>query len=76
MRSFSAVRSVALFEALKGAVALVAATGMLTLIHKDVHPVAVIIVEHAHLNPAAKYPGIFLEAANHLQDSRILLLVG
>ena len=67
MRSFSAVRSVALFEALKGAVALVAATGMLTLIHKDVH---------AHLNPAAKYPGIFLEAANHLQDSRILLLVG
>ncbi len=74
MKSSRAVRTVALFEALKGAMALLLATGSLALVHKDVYELALRLVEHAHLNPAAHYPGIFLEAASHLQDSRILLL--
>ena len=74
MSSFSAVKTVAVFEAFKGAIAFLVATGLLSLIHKDVHQLAVRLVEHAHLNPAAKYPEIFLDAANHVQDSRLLLL--
>jgi uncharacterized membrane protein (DUF2068 family) len=67
-------KAVALFEAFKGAVAFLVATGSLTLLHKDVYRLAARLVEHAHLNPAARYPGIFLDAARHLEDSRILLL--
>ena len=74
MSTGRAVRTVALFEAFKGALAFLVATGSLGLLHKDVYALAVRLVEHAHLNPAAKVPGIFLQAASHLQDSRIVLL--
>ncbi len=69
-----AVRLIALFEAFKGVLVLVAATGLLSLLHKDVVALATQLLEHVHLNPAAKYPQIFLDAASHLQDSRLLLL--
>lgn len=69
-----AVKLVAFFEALKGILALLAASGLLTLLHKDLHDVALSLVEHAHLNPAAKYPQIFIAAASNLQDSRLVLL--
>ncbi len=72
--SDKAVKAVAFFEAFKGVLAFLVATGALALIHKDVSSLAMRLVEHSHLNPAAKYPGIFLEAASHFQDSRILLL--
>jgi uncharacterized membrane protein (DUF2068 family) len=74
MTSSGAVKTVALFEGLKGLLALLVATGLLTLLHKDLHEVAVRLVEHAHLNPAAKYPGIFLEAAERFRNSRVVLL--
>jgi uncharacterized membrane protein (DUF2068 family) len=70
----NAVRGVAIFEAFKGLLVLVAATGLLSLVHQDVYAVAIRLLEHTHLNPAAKYPQIFLDAASHLQDSRLLLL--
>lgn len=69
-----AIKAIAFFEALKGAVVLLAATGLLSLLHRDVYEIAVRLVEHAHLNPAAKYPQIFLDAAAKLEDSRLLLL--
>lgn len=68
------VRFVACFEALKGLVVLLAATGVLSLIHRDVHGLAALLVAHTHLNPASKYPRIFLDAASHLQDTRLVLL--
>lgn len=70
----STVRFVACFEALKGLVVLLAATGVLSLIHRDVHGLAALLVAHTHLNPASKYPRIFLDAASHLQDTRLVLL--
>jgi uncharacterized membrane protein (DUF2068 family) len=73
-RSRKAIRAVAVFEALKGLVVLAAGSGLLLLIHKDVHELAAHLVEHAHLNPAARYPHIFIDAATHLQDSRLTLL--
>jgi len=74
MAQSRAIRVVALFEALKGAVVLLAATGILSLIHRDVYSLAATFIEHAHLNPASKYPRIFLEAASHVHDSKLLLL--
>jgi uncharacterized membrane protein (DUF2068 family) len=70
----SAIRAVACFEALKGALVLVAATGLLSFVHQGLYRAAAALIAHAHLNPAAKYPQIFLDAAARLQDSHLLLL--
>jgi uncharacterized membrane protein (DUF2068 family) len=69
-----AVRAAALFEAAKGLLVLVAATGLLSLFHSDLHAFAAKLVEHTHLNPASKYPRIFLDAASQLQNSHLLWL--
>lgn len=69
-----AIRAVALFEALKGAAVLLAATGLLALVHHDLAALAASLVQHTHLNPASKYPRIFLDAAAHLQHTRLVWL--
>lgn len=69
-----AIRTVALFEAFKGALVLVAASGLLSLLHRDVHALASQLIGHLHLNPASRYPQIFLEAASGMQGGRLLLL--
>ncbi|MET0351830.1 MAG: DUF2127 domain-containing protein [Rhizobacter sp.] len=74
MPTTPALRAIALFEASKGLVALAAASGVLLLLHRDLHHLALQLVEHTHLNPAARYPGIFIEAANHLQNERLVLI--
>ena len=71
-----AIRLVACFEAAKGVFVLLAATGLLSLLHKDATAVAASLLEHAHLNPASHYPQIFLDAAAHLDDHRLLMLAG
>lgn len=70
---WAAIRTVALFEAFKGAVVLLAGSGLLLLIHKDVHTFAVRLIEHLHLNPASHYPKIFIEATSALHDSQLVL---
>lgn len=74
MATDRAVRLVAFLEAAKGAVVLLAASGLLSLLHKDVYGLAVLLIEHAHLNPASRYPRIFLDAAANTGDSRLLWL--
>lgn len=74
MRAPNVIKVVAAFEAFKGLVAVAAASGLLLLFHRDLHQFAVRLVEHAHLNPAAKYPSIFIDAATHLQNPRLTLL--
>ena len=69
-----AIRAVAFIEACKGAVVLVAATGLLTLLHKDLNELGTRLVAHTHLNPASKYPHIFLDALTHLDEPRVLAL--
>lgn len=71
-----AVRAVAYVEAFKGVVVLLTASGLLALIHHNLHAVAAAFIAHMHLNPASKYPQIFLDAASRLDDSRLLLLAG
>lgn len=51
-----------------------AASGLLSLIHKDVHAAAAKLIEHLHLDPASRYPQIFLDAASNVHDSRLVWL--
>jgi uncharacterized membrane protein (DUF2068 family) len=69
-----AIDAVAFFEAFKGAVVLAAASGLMLLIHRDLHALAERLVAHTHLNPASRYPHIFLEAVDHLQSAQLSLL--
>jgi uncharacterized membrane protein (DUF2068 family) len=70
----SGLRVVALFEATKGALVLVVGFGLLAFIHKDLHLAAERLVRHLHLNPARHYPRIFIDAANHVTDGRLLAM--
>lgn len=72
--SRQAIRFIALVEALKGVVVLLAATGLLMLVHEDLNDLAARLVQHTHLNPASKYPHIFLDAVSHLQEPRLVWL--
>ncbi len=65
------IRAVAAFEALKGAVVLLASSAVLSLAHRDLHALALALVEHTHLNPASHYPQIFLDAATRVHDARL-----
>ena len=62
------LRVVALFEAAKGLLVVFVGFGLLSCIHKDLLSVAEQLVRHFHLNPARRYPRIFIDAANHLTD--------
>lgn len=62
---------VALFEGAKGLLVLLAGFGLLSLIHKDIHEVAIRLVEHIHLNPASHYPRIFLDLSERINDTRL-----
>lgn len=74
MRLFSAVRAVALFEAAKGGLVLLAGFGSLSLIHHDAQRLAEQLVAHLHLNPAKRYPRIFIDAAAQLTDGRLVVV--
>jgi uncharacterized membrane protein (DUF2068 family) len=74
MRLSSALRTVALLEAAKGALVLLTGLGLLALVHRDVQLFAERLVLHAHLNPAARFPRIFLDVASQLTDTRLLLI--
>lgn len=70
------VRTVAVFEAAKGVLVLVAGFSLLSLVHHDVQHTAETIVRHLHLNPARHYPRVFIEAAGRVTSSRLWLLAG
>jgi len=70
----SGVRVIAMFEAAKGLLILVAGLGLLSLVHKDLEALAEDLVRHFHLNPASRYPRIFLDLADRLADVRLWLL--
>jgi uncharacterized membrane protein (DUF2068 family) len=69
-----AIRAIAFVEAFKGVVVLATATGLLALIHKNLNDLAAQLVHYSHLNPASKYPHIFLDAVAHLPQTRLLWL--
>jgi uncharacterized membrane protein (DUF2068 family) len=76
VRLSGALRTIALIEAGKGALVLAVGLGVAAMIHHDVQHLAERLVVHTHLNPAARYPRIFIEVAANLTDGRLLLIAG
>ncbi len=68
------VRAVAVLEAAKGALVLLAGFGLFALVHHDVQEFAERIVGHFHLNPSSGVPRVFLDAAGAVTDARLWLL--
>ena len=69
------IRAIALFEAAKAAIVLLAGFGCISL-HRDVHHIAIHLLERFHLNPAHQYPRIFVDAASEVTDTHLWLLAG
>jgi uncharacterized membrane protein (DUF2068 family) len=75
MKSVTAgLKTIATVEALKGAVVLLAAAGVISLVHENAQVLAEEIVRHFHLNPASRYPRIFLDALASLNSTRLWFL--
>jgi uncharacterized membrane protein (DUF2068 family) len=70
------LRSVALFEATKGALVLVAGFGLLSLAHHRAQDLAEEIVQRFHLNLARDHPRILAEVMTHVRDSHLRMLAG
>lgn len=76
VRSRDGVRAIAVFEAAKGVLVLAIGTGLLSMsmIHRDLEPLAAQLLSHLHLDPASRYPRIFADAAAAMTDGRLRLL--
>ena len=70
------LKTIAVFEALKGSVVLLAAAGIVSIIHQNAQQVAEEIVAQFHLDPASHYPHIFLDAAASLSSTKLWMLAG
>jgi uncharacterized membrane protein (DUF2068 family) len=65
------LRTVAVFEAIKGVLVVAAACGLLTLLHKDVADEVARLVERLHVNPEGHVSQVFLRAASNLTDAKL-----
>ena len=67
-------RTIALFEALKGAVVLLAGCGLLSLLHRDISAAAETLLGRMHMHPNQRLFGVIIEAASRLTDARLWML--
>jgi len=74
MSTKRSLRLIALFEALKGLLVLLAGCGLLALIHPVVQQAAERLVRQFHLNPANRVPRIFIEAVTKTNNTTLWLL--
>ena len=68
------LRAVAAFEALKGALALLAAGGLFYFIPRDFRHVAVELVGRLHLNAGKRYPDVFLRIVEDATNPQLWLI--
>jgi uncharacterized membrane protein (DUF2068 family) len=68
------LRTVAVFEFAKGLVVLIAGLGLLSLVHRDAQQMAEELVTLLGVNPAHRYPRIFIDAASQLNDAKLWFL--
>ncbi len=71
-----ALRPIALFEALKGAIVLIAGFGLLGFLDRDNEVFAEKIIRQFHLNPAHHYPKIFITYMGQVNDTHLMILAG
>jgi uncharacterized membrane protein (DUF2068 family) len=70
-----ALRSIALFEAIKGVTELAASLGFLSMSHHDLRHLAEELIGRFGLNPGAHYPSVILHYADVLADANLRSLV-
>jgi uncharacterized membrane protein (DUF2068 family) len=68
------IRAVALFEALKGALALLAAGGLFYFIPRDLRHIALELVGRLHLNAGKSYPDVFLRIVEDATNPQLWLI--
>jgi len=68
------LRAVAIYEALKGVLVLLAGFGLLATVHRDVQLFVERIIAQLHLDPAHHFPRIFLDLAANVTDHRLRVL--
>jgi uncharacterized membrane protein (DUF2068 family) len=61
-----ALHVIAVFEAFKGLAALAASVGVLSLLHQDLHQLALDLLWRFHLDTDQRYPALFLHYADLL----------
>src|SRR5215470_448811 len=66
------LRTVAALETFKGVLAVLASLALFTLLHKDIGDIAERIIESLHLNPAHRFVQSFLNAADRVNDNKIV----
>ncbi|MES2512111.1 MAG: DUF2127 domain-containing protein [Pseudomonadota bacterium] len=69
-----ALHAIALFEAIKGVVALAAGLGVLGLLHYDVRRLALALLWRFHLDPEMHYPELLLHYADLLNGINLRTL--
>lgn len=72
--SKTAIRAIAVYEVVKGALVLAAGIGLLSLINKDLQAFAENLVETLHLNPANRYVARAVDTVGDLTAMNIKLI--
>jgi uncharacterized membrane protein (DUF2068 family) len=72
--SKAGLRTIAALEAVKGALVLFVAFGLPGLTHHHTRRFLEKLVGHFHLNPAHRYPQIFIRLGDHLDNTRFRVL--
>lgn len=67
-----ALRTVAIYELVKGVLFLAIALGALSLVHKDLAEEAQNIVKRLHLDPAWHYSKLFIEESSKIHTNRLV----
>jgi len=70
-----ALRAIAVFEAFKGALAIAASLGLLSLLRHDLHRMAAELIGHFGLDPGDHYPRMILHYADVLADTNVRSLI-
>jgi uncharacterized membrane protein (DUF2068 family) len=73
-RQVLGLRSIAVFEAIKGVLVLAVGFGVWKLRHRDLDDFVDRIVSFLHLNPEGHLSNIFLKAADHLTEKNLVLV--
>ena len=71
----TAVKTMALFEALKGVAALAGLLGLLSLLHHDLHHLALELIGHFGMAPGQRYPDILLRGVDRINSTPVHTLV-
>lgn len=74
MRLSSGLKTVAVFEAIKGSLALLAACGVLAIIPREARHVAIELVGRLHLNPGKSYPSVFIRLMENAGNAQLWLI--